>query len=314
MTKSDHLSKLLAATRPWLADGGLETSMIYHEGFDLPGFAAYPLLDDARGRAALTRYYAGYVDLAARAGTGFFCDTATWRANSAWMARLGHSDVAGVNTRAVAFAQELRDAYETPLMPVLINGAVGPSGDGYVIEEALSAPAAEEVHSAQVQALAEAGVDLVTAVTMTYPSEAIGVVRAAQAAGVPVAVSFTVETDGRLPNGQGIGGAIAEVDISTDGAPVYYMVNCAHPDHFSSALSGGWLKRIGGLRANASRMSHAELDVSEVLDDGDPAEYGRLHAAMMPLLPNLKVLGGCCGTDHRHLGAVGACCLSAEAA
>ena len=149
--------------------------------------------------------------------------------------------------------------------------------------------------------MAEAGVDLVSAVTMTHTGEAIGIARAAVAAELPVVISFTVETDGRLPDGQTLCGAIAEVDAATDGAPLYFMVNCAHPDHFSSTLRGDWVGRIGGVRANASRMSHAELDAAEVLDEGDPEEFGALHAAFATLLPNLRVVGGCCGTDHRHV-------------
>jgi S-methylmethionine-dependent homocysteine/selenocysteine methylase len=149
---------------------------------------------------------------------------------------------------------------------------------------------------------------MVSAITMTYPEEAIGVVQAAQDAGLPAAVSFTVETDGRLPSGQAIDEAIEQADAETDGAPAYFMINCAHPTHFADALEAGapWLERIGGIRANASRLSHAELDEAEELDDGDPDDLAARYAALRPRLPALRVVGGCCGTDERHIDAISA--------
>jgi len=162
---------------------------------------------------------------------------------------------------------------------------------------------AQRYHSLQAEVFAETAVDLVSALTMTYAEEAIGIVRAASAAGIPAAVSFTVETDGRLPSGQPLQDAIEQVDAETDGAAAYFMINCAHPTHFAEVLEPGApsLGRIRGLRANASTMSHAELDEAEELDAGDPVDLARRYGELRQRLPNLNVVGGCCGTDHRHI-------------
>jgi S-methylmethionine-dependent homocysteine/selenocysteine methylase len=302
------LDKLMTADKPWIADAGLETVMIFLEGIDLPHFASFALLDTPVGRDALGRYFDHFAHLARDAGTGLVLDTATWRANMGWAGVLGldASAIRKANLRAAEFASACRERYASDALPILINGVVGPSGDGYRIETALSAAAAEDLHTSQIRALAEGGVDLVSAVTMTTPDEAIGVARAAQNFGLPHILSFTLETDGCLPNGQTMQAAIAEVDAVTDSSPLFYMVNCAHPTHFIDVLGSDWVNRIGGIRANASRMSHAELDAMTELDDGDPAEFGRLYRDLGALLPNLRLIGGCCGSDHRHVGAASA--------
>jgi len=303
-----RIEQFLNANRPWTADAGLETVMIFLEGIDLPHFASFVLLDNETGRAALTRYFDHFVQLAGEDDTGLVLDTATWRANMGWAATMGMDAAAihSANLQAAAFARDFRARSETENLPILINGVIGPDGDGYRIDKALDAGEAEKLHEVQIAALAEGGVDLVSALTMTYPAQAIGIARAAQRHGLPHVVSFTVETDGRLPNGQMLSAAIAEVDAATDGSPLFYMVNCAHPTHFQHVLDGEWVKRIGGVRANASRMSHAELDMATELDDGDPAEFGALYHNLGLLLPNLRLIGGCCGSDHRHVGAASA--------
>ncbi len=300
-----RVEKLMQAQTPWIADAGLETVMIFLEGIDLPHFASFHLLDSAAGRAALTRYFDHFVPLARDSGSGFVLDTATWRANMGWAAAMGLDAAAirSANLRAVAFARDYRDRVATESLPVPINGVVGPAGDGYRIDTALTADAAEAVHDFQIGALAEGGVDLVSAVTMTYPAQAIGIARAAKRHGLPHVLSFTLETDGCLPNGQTLAEAIAEVDAETGGSPLFYMVNCAHPTHFQDVLDGAWVQRIGGIRANASRLSHAELDVATELDDGDPAEFGALYRELGAVLPQVRLIGGCCGSDHRHVGA-----------
>jgi homocysteine S-methyltransferase len=300
----------LSGDRVFLTDGGLETSMIFHHGLDLPHFASFTLLEDEQGRAALREYFASFVAVAREHDAGFILDTATWRSNPDWGALLGYDAAAldRVNREAVAFAQELRGEQDGADAPILVNGAVGPRGDGYVVELLMSADEAEEYHAAQVRSFAAAGADMVSAITMTYAEEAIGIARAAAAAGIPVAISFTVETDGRLPSGQSLGDAIAQVDFETGGSVAYFMVNCAHPSHFEHVLEqgGAWLGRIAGLRANASALSHAELDEAEELDEGDPDALSAEYVALRTHLRNVNVLGGCCGTDHRHVAAVAA--------
>ncbi len=300
-----RIDRLMNARTPWPADAGLETVMIFLEGIDLPHFASFPLVNSEPGRTALTRYFDHFLALAQQAETGFVLDTPTWRTNMGWAAVMGMDAAAIVtaNERAVAFARDYRTMQETASLPILINGVVGPAGDGYRIDTVLSAQAAEAAHAVQIAALATAGVDMISAVTMVYADEAIGIARAAGRHEVPHVISFTLETDGRLPDGTSLQAAIAKVDAETGSSPLFYMVNCAHPTHFSGALHGPWVQRIGGVRANASRLSHAELDAMTDLDDGDPEEFGALYRDLGQKLPNLRLIGGCCGSDHRHVGA-----------
>lgn len=299
----------LTTDRPFVADGGLETVLIFLDGFDLPDFASFPLLDAQPGREALESYYETYIRIAARHGRGAVLDTPTWRASLDWGARLGYGPdrLADINRRAVTLVRDV--ARRHPSTDVVVNGAVGPRGDGYVVDDAMSVDEARRFHSLQARAFAEAGADMMSAVTMTYVEEAIGVTLAAVDAGIPVAVSFTVETDGTLPSGQALGDAIAEVDAITDAAPSYFLVNCAHPTHFVDVLAegagSGWLNRIQGVRANASTMSHAELDAATELDRGDIADLAAWYHRLRQLI-DLRVVGGCCGTDHEHIDAIAA--------
>lgn len=307
---------LMTTKRPFLTDGGLETTLVFLEGLDLPAFASFPLLGNDNGRAVLKSYFGKFLQLAKDNKTGFVLDTPTWRASHGWAADTDHSaqEIDRVNIAAVDFARDMASEWMAQGVPVVINGVVGPAGDGYVADNAMTVIEARDYHARQIACFASAGADMISAVTINYVEEAIGITRAAMAAELPIVVSFTVETDGKLPTGQSVGDAIAEVDAATDAAPVYYMINCAHPDHFVAILDGaGWTSRLGGLRCNASRMSHEELDNSEELDDGDPQEFGQLHAKMMQGLTDIRVLGGCCGTDHRHVGAVGQCCVKDHA-
>jgi homocysteine S-methyltransferase len=302
MTMSAVLPQLSGL--PVVNDGGLETDLVYHHGVDLPDFAAFPLVDDERGRERLRQYYGEYVEIAKRAGTALQLDTPTWRASPDWGARLGYSvsELTRVNREAVELIDRLRN--ESGLDSFLISGCLGPRGDGYVAGDVVDPDVAAAYHAPQIEAFAEAGADLVTVLTLTGTGEAVGIVRAARAAGIPVAVSFTVETDGRLPDGTPLPAAVSAVDA--EGGPDYFMVNCAHPNHIAPGLDddGEWQLRIRGLRANASTRSHAELDAATELDEGDPLELARAHDALRPRLPNLTLVGGCCGTDARHVAAM----------
>jgi S-methylmethionine-dependent homocysteine/selenocysteine methylase len=305
-TYRDHLPQLDAEV--FLTDGGIETTLIFDDGLELPDFAAFPLLDDDAGRAALVRYFEPYIAVAVRDGVGIVLETPTWRASADWAARLGYTidQLEDANRESVAFLAELRQRHETASTPIVLSGCIGPRGDGYQVGAAMSADEARTYHALQARAFARAGADLVTAITMTYAEEAIGLAEAARDAGMPVVISFTVETDGRLPSGQPLGDAIAAVDSATGSYPAYYMVNCAHPSHFAHLLEGSpaWASRLGGVRANASRLSHAELDEAEELDTGDPVELATDYRRLRQLAPVLRVLGGCCGTDHRHIDAI----------
>ncbi len=286
-----------------LTDGGIETVLLFKDGFDLPCFASFPLLGDERGRAAIRRYFEPFLDTAQQLGLPFVLDTATWRANPDWGEQLGYDSgaLADANRGAVDFARELADGRPQ----VTINGTLGPRGDGYVVGERMTGEQATEYHAWQVGVLSDAGVERITALTLSYPEEAIGVVQAAANAGVPVVTGFTVETDGRLPSGVSIAEAIEQVDGETAGAADFFMINCAYPTHIAAGLDGApALGRIGGLRVNASALSHEELDEAEELDEGDPETLGRDNAALRDELPSIRLLGGCCGTDHRHVAEI----------
>jgi S-methylmethionine-dependent homocysteine/selenocysteine methylase len=306
-----HLPQLSGSL--FLTDGGIETTLIFHEGLTLPYFAAFDLLKHDEGIAALQKYFRTYADIARRYGVGCILESATWRASPDWGTKLGYSStaLATLNRKAITVLQEIRDAYEHDTTPIVISGCIGPRGDGYNPAALMTEEAAERYHTMQAQTFRDTEADLVTAITMTYAAEAIGLTRAAQAADMPVVISFTVETNGRLPTGQTLQEAIAQVDDATGHGPAYYMINCAHPTHFPGTLSASepWLDRIRGVRANASTKSHAELDEATELDDGNPVDLGLQYRELKGKLPQLNVLGGCCGTDHRHVEAICQTCL-----
>jgi homocysteine S-methyltransferase len=289
----------------FIADGGIETALIFGQGLELPCFAAFVLLDNEAGRDALRRYYEPFLALAHEYEVGFILDTPTWRASAAWAAKLGYSaeGLAEANRASSAFVEKLRSEYANERTPIVTCGAVGPRGDGYRADEMMSSVQAERYHSEQIGVFAETTLDMVTAMTLAYADEAVGAVRAASVLELPIAVSFTVETDGRLPSGQQLKHAVEYVDAETDSGAAYFMVNCAHPTHFAGAFDEGgpWLDRVAGIRANASAKSHAELDEADELDPGDPVELAAQYVELRSRLQNLSVVGGCCGTDHRHV-------------
>jgi len=292
-----------------LTDGGLETDLSFNRGVELPQFASYVLLRTAEGRALLLDYYRQYVAIARRHGLGLVLETPTWRANGDWGRLLGDSAAAldRINREAVALVEQLRDELGPQDPPLVTSGCLGPRGDGYRPDRLMTAEQALDYHRTQVASFAATGVDMVAALTLNYIEEAIGVARAAAEYALPLCLSFTVETDGTLPDGGSLQRAIEAVDAATDAAPAYYMVNCAHPTHFAHLFErpAPWLRRIRGLRGNASCMSHAELDNMATLDDGEPGAFGAELAALRWRAPWLTVLGGCCGTDHRHIDEVG---------
>ncbi|WP_343518431.1 homocysteine S-methyltransferase family protein [Sphingomonas sp.] len=287
----------------FLADAGLETDLIFNHGIEIREFAAHTLLPEAEGRAALERYFTGFLDLARETGAGFVLDTVTWKAHRHWAADLGQDadELRAANEDAVGLASALRARFDGGA-PIVINAVIGPRGDAYRPDRKIPADEAEAYYAEQLGWLADTEADMVTGLTFNQSSEAIGLVRAATASDLPVAISFTVETDGRLPDGQSLGEAIRAVDDATAGGTAYFMVNCAHPDHFADALEDAdWARRIRGIRANASRRSHAELDEAPELDPGDPHELGQLYAALHARMPWLNLFGACCGGDLRHV-------------
>lgn len=292
----------------FLTDGGLETTLVFHDGIDLPYFAAFDLLKTVEGRQRLINYYRQYIAIATANKVGFIMESATWRASADWGNLMGYtaSSLDEINEQSIALLVTLRDELETEDSPMVISGCIGPRGDGYNPDNFMTTSEALDYHFAQIKSFSAYGADMVTAMTITYVEEAMGIVLAAREENMPVVISFTLETDGRLPTGQSLKDAIEEVDVTTDSAPVYYMINCAHPEHFNDTLTHDdkWLNRIHGIRANASRKSHAELDECEELDDGNPIELGHAYQMFSKNMSQLNVFGGCCGTDHRHINAI----------
>ena len=292
----------------FITDGGLETVLLFQQGWDLPDFAAFTLMDRPLGTEAMHNYFNTYGKLAHTYKMGLVLESPTWRASADWGKRQGYSAaaLADVNRRAIALLQLTRTSYATLDTPIVISGCLGPRGDGYSPDAIMSTTEAEQYHQVQVNTFRDTAADLVSAITMTYVQEAIGIARAAKKAQMPVVISFTVETDGNLPTGMGLEDAIHIVDEATDSYPAYYMINCAHPIHFDRTIlnQDGWVERIRGIRANASMMSHAELDESETLDEGNPQDLGERFYQLKKQLPHLTILGGCCGTDHRHIEAI----------
>ncbi len=289
-------------------DGGIETTLIFHENIPLPHFAAFDLLKNEAGVAVLRRYFEHYTRIAREHSVGIVLESVTWRASADWGQKLGYDAevLADANRKSIGLLLEIRDEYETATTPIVVSGAIGPRGDGYIADTRMSAAQARDYHRTQIETFAGTDADMVAAFTMNYVEEAIGIVSAAKAAGMPVAISFTLETDGRLPSGDALETAILRTDEETGGYASYFMINCAHPTHFRNVLErgGSWLRRIRGVRANASKRSHAELNDSPDLDEGDPIALGAEYRDLRRLLPALSVAGGCCGTDHRHVDAL----------
>ena len=293
---------------PFITDGGLETTLIFHHGYELPEFAAFDLLTQDNGYETLRSYYKDYIELAKTQGVGFILESPTYRASRDWGKKLGYNDtdLKEINHKSIAMLEELRNESESTETPMVISGCIGPRGDGYRVSEKMTADQAHSYHYDQIKSFSETRADLVSAFTINTTEEAIGITSAAQRVGIPVVIGFTVETDGRLPSGQSLGQAITTVDRATDTGPAYYMINCAHPTHFDAALTPDqpWKNRIRAVRANASDKSHAELDVAQELDDGNPLDLGARYVQLTERLPNLTIFGGCCGTDPRHVAAI----------
>ncbi|MEY1555562.1 homocysteine S-methyltransferase family protein [Yoonia sp. R2331] len=286
----------------FLAYVGMETDLMFNQGVDLPGFASYPLLKTTEGRELLKGYMKDLIALGKESHAGVILESPTWVANRDRGSAIGYDfpELKQLNLDAIAMMAAVRS--ESDHAPTIISANIGPRDDAYAPETQMNADEAEIYHSEQVSVLADTDLDVISGYTLAYPSEAVGIVRAARRFELPVVISFTVETDGRLPTGASLEGAISEVEVATDSYAAYYMINCAHPQHFSRVLEDApWMQRVGGIIANASRCSHAELDEAEELDDGNPTELGEQLSDIRRRFPQIRVLGGCCGTDMRHM-------------
>lgn len=289
----------------FMTSGGTLTTFIFKYNIDIPHLATFPLLYNDKGYEAILKYNATYVALARKYEVGIILENDSWRANPDWGRKLGYSpkQLAEANHKSIKLLWEIRDKYETPKTPIVISACIGPREDAYKTAHFMSAKEAEEYHFPQINNLSESSADMISALTINYAEEAIGIVNAAKSANIPVVISFTLETDGKLPSGQSLKEAIEKVDAETNSGPIYYMINCVHPIHFKDVLipTEKWTQRVRGIRANASKKSHAELNECETLDEGDPKELGYEYGRLVERLTSLVVVGGCCGTDHNHV-------------
>ena len=289
----------------FMTDGGLETDLIFNKGIDLPEFAAFDLLKNEEGKEVLSKYYLDYLNVSKQKCSGFILEAPTYRANPDWALKIGYSleSLDAMNRTAVQEMEKIRNDYENENFKIAISVCIGPRGDGYSPDNKMSIKMAEEYHSVQIKTIADTNADLVSALTVNYNEEAIGILNEAKKNNIPVVISYTVETDGKLPSGESLEEAIIYLDNITDNYVSYFMINCAHPDHFVNVLDpdSNWTNRIKGIRANASCKSHSELDESETLDEGDKEQLARRYKHLKTLLPNLNIIGGCCGTDHTHM-------------
>lgn len=292
-------TQILGGNRTWLAWTGMEIDLIFNHGVALPEFAAFPMIDSSDGRQRLRDYYKELIQIGRDTGAGVILDTPTWMADPDRAKAVGYAaeDLPRVTRDAVALVRSFSDEHADAA--ICISVQIGPQGDGYEPGMA-SAKLAADYHRPQIAAAKEAGADVLSAYTLGSAAEAIGITLAAQELSIPAIVSFVGETDGKLADGTKLAAVVTQLADTAD--PLAIMVNCAHPDHIANGFDGkDWEAKLAGIVANASRQSHEELDNAEVLDDGDPDELSGQLADLKESHPGVRVLGGCCGTDLRHL-------------
>ncbi|KAJ5210720.1 Homocysteine S-methyltransferase [Penicillium cf. griseofulvum] len=296
----------LTSIKPFITEGGIETTLIYTKNIDLPNFSTLPVLNTEDGKETISSIYKGYIDIARAHSTGVVLETRTWRGSPLWSSEIGLSipQMVDLNHTAVKLLQGIRS--ETPFDPIVISGAMGPLQDAYQ-DSTVSFDQAREYYGPQIRAFAEEGVDMLCIMTVTNLDEAFGAVSLAREYNLPIHVSFSIETDGRLRGGKTLEDAIREVDSVTENYVTYYGVNCAHPRYIIMAVQDMPMEvrsRLGSIRGNSSLKSHEELDNSTELDRGDIPGWVQEFNQLVSMLPGLKVVGGCCGTDEEHIDAI----------
>ena len=294
----------------YLAEGGQETELMYGHGFDLPEFALFPLLDNPAAAAKLTAMYRAVLDVAVRHRLGVLLGGLDYRASPDWAERLGFdaAQLAEYQIRSIDFLRQVSQPYRKRLPHILVAGCVGPQGDAYHRNEAVTETSAQAYHSTQMANLAAADVDVVEAMTFTSAEEAIGVIRAARAHDLPIVVSFMIDSAGAADGSWSFRKMIETVDSATDGYALFYGINCSHPVEFEPQLAepGEWLDRIGLLRPNASAKDKTELCQIGHLERGDPADLALRMERLAERMPDVRIWGGCCGTWDEHLERIAA--------
>lgn len=306
---SHTIHSLLAGTSPILGEGAVIERLRRTPGIELDEHVVNSaLIYEQAGHAALTTIYRQYLETGQRCGLPLVLSTPTWRAGRERIAAAGLAgrDLNGDNSR---FLFELRDSFGDYARQVAICGLMSCRGDAYKPAEAMSAEPAAEFHTWQAQALAMAGVDFLLAATLPALSEALGLAQAQAATGLPYLLSFVARPSGTLLDGTPLKTAIATIDAAVSPRPLAYLINCTHASIFRSALlhehnsSPLVRERIIGLLANTAALSPEELDESSELHEEAPEIFGSSVAALHHEL-GMKILGGCCGTDNRHIDSL----------
>jgi S-methylmethionine-dependent homocysteine/selenocysteine methylase len=292
----------------YLTEGGTETDVLYKWGFELPEFAMFPLLDDPKADQVIRDIYRRYFDVAEKHDTGMLIVGHDYRASPDWGAKLGYTPegLADMERRTIGFLDSIRREYEDRVSDVYIAGGVGPRGDAYGTGGGITEAEAEDYHSVQLTTLKSTPADMAIALTINNIAEAVGIVRAAESIDIPIGISLTLTTEGRLGSGPTLRDAIETIEEKTNGAAAWFGTNCSHPLEFASALAddGPWRDRLRYVRPNAAKMDKVALCKLGHLEDGDPVELGEQMGGVARRFPRADILGGCCGTDERHLGEI----------
>jgi S-methylmethionine-dependent homocysteine/selenocysteine methylase len=299
----------------YLTEGGVETEIMYKWGHKLPHFAMFTLLDKPEAMADMKSMFARALEVAATQKTGLVLSSLDYRASPDWAALLGISadGLRDVHFRTVAFMKEVAAPFVEKIPDLVFSGVIGPRGDAYGKGGGITEEEAEDYHTPQLKNLRDAGADMACALTFNNIPEAVGVARAAKAVGIPLGLYFTLNSKGTLGSGPTLKEAVESVEEITQGAPSYYGLNCSHPLEFMESLEDGdWLKRVRSIRPNAVRMEKVALCKLGHLEDGDPEELGQQMGDIRQKFPQMDILGGCCGTDERHLGEIAKNALAAS--
>jgi len=269
----------------FLTDGGLEHALTFDDGVEVPGFITFDLLRHGPGRALLRRYFADYAEIACVHGVGAVLESPTVRANTDWGANLGYDAraLAQANRKAIGLLLEIREAFESDGTQIVISGNVGPRANTYHQSSRMAAYQAAQYHAPQVRTLSQTAADMISASGMTYADEAVGIALVAAAYAMPVAISFRLRGDGRLPSGETLAEAIGRVDCEAPHTRAYYMIECAEPAQFAAVIGSGrgWPERIRGLRLVARSRS----------DIADATRLGMQFRTLRAERPHLALVG-----------------------
>jgi len=291
----------------YLTEGGTETELMYKHGFELPHFAMFPLLDNPKAVSKMREMFRSYLDVAAKHEFSALMGGLDYRASPDWGELLGYSpaSLSDANLQSIEFLREVAMDYSSQIPEILIQGLIGPRGDAYERNETITENEAEDYHAVQLETLKKADVDSALAITFNNIPESVGVARAAAEIGVPLGISLTLDSNSKLRSGPSLAEAITIIDKETDQSPAYFLINCSHPLEYELAIEpGDWVKRIRGVRPNASKMEKIALCKIGHLEEGDPEELGTLCGDLARRYPHMDIWGGCCGTWDNHLNEI----------